>query len=64
MYQSEIEKTCEKVFAEINLSGGCMKFVDKLRSGEREAAIRELEAIVRLSISRCISATLSKTNRL
>ena len=60
-YKSDIERTCEKVFAEINLSGGCMNFVDKLRIGERDIAINELETIVKLSITRCLAAALSKT---
>lgn len=63
LYQSDVDRVCEKVFAEINLSGGCRNFVDKLRAGERDSAIREMEAIIKLSVSRCIYASLNQAIR-
>lgn len=58
--ENEIHKICEKTLTEMNLASGCRFVAQKIYSGSINAATNELEKIVYLSVSRCISQVLKK----
>lgn len=58
--QNEVSKICADTLAKLNLSGGCRKFVGSLHAGGHDAPIMELEAIIRLSIEKCVYNVLKE----
>lgn len=58
--EKEVSAICRKTLNEINLPGGCRKFVSSLQSGSYDTPIIELEAMIRLSIEKCVYNVLKE----
>ena len=58
--QREVSKICADTLTKLNLSGGYRQFVSHLHSGGTDTPTRELEAIIRLSIEKCVYNVLKE----
>ena len=58
--EREIDKICNDALSKANLENTCRGFVESVRGGSVNNATAMLESIIRVSVSKCLYAALSK----